>query len=116
MTFENWYQTEIVQLIRQKQADYVLALKKNHPTLHQEVKNWFEQARASNFEGIKVSHDRRVEKGHHRTEKRCCWAVPLSEFGGLYQQRQWSGLQTIVMMERTRHLRVSARKFRHQMG
>ena len=30
--------------------------------------------------------------------------MPLSEFGGLYKQGQWSGLQTIVMVERTRHL------------
>ncbi len=97
-------QTEIVPLIGAKKADYILALKSNHPTLHQEVKNWFVRARASNFEGIKVSHDRRVEKGHHRTEKLLVWAVPLSEFGGLYQQEQWSGLQTIVMVERTRHL------------
>ncbi len=97
-------QTEIVRLIRQKKADYVLALKTNHPTLHAQVKKWFELAFANNFEGITVSTARRVEKGHHRTEKRCCWAVPLSEFGGLYKQEQWSGLQTIVMVERTRHL------------
>lgn len=97
-------QTEIVRLIRAQKADYVLALKTNHPTLHQEVKNWFDKARTSNFEGLTVSHDRRIEKGHHRTEKRLVWAVPLSEFGGLYKQGQWSGLQTIVMVERTRHL------------
>ncbi len=98
-------QTEIVRLICAKKADYVLALKTNHPTLHQEVKNWFDTARASNFEGIKFSHDRRVEKGHHRTEKRLVWAVPLSEFGGQDKQEQWSGLQTIVMIERTRSSR-----------
>ena len=97
-------QTEIVRLIRQKQAHYVLALKKNHPTLHQEVKNWFNSALANKFEGINVSHDRRVEKGHHRTEKRLVWAVAVSELTDLYQQGQWSGLQTIVMVERTRHL------------
>lgn len=97
-------QTEIVRLIRQKQADYVLALKKNHPTLHQEVKNWFESALANNFEGINVSDDRRVEKGHHRTEKRLVWAVTVSELGGLYQQAQWLGIKSIVMVERTRHL------------
>jgi predicted transposase YbfD/YdcC len=97
-------QTEMVRLIRAKKADYVLALKTNHPTLHQEVKNWFDKAIANNFEGINISHDRRVEKGHHRTEKRRVWAVPLSELGGLYKQEQWSGLQTIVMVERTRHL------------
>ncbi len=97
-------QTEIVRLIRDKKADYVLALKTNHPTQKAQVKNWFDKAIADNFEGIKFSHDRRVEKGHHRTEKRLVWAVPLSEFGGLYKQEQWSGLQTIVMIERTRHL------------
>jgi predicted transposase YbfD/YdcC len=32
-------QTEIVRLIRQKKADYVLALKSNHPTLYNQVKN-----------------------------------------------------------------------------
>ena len=97
-------QTEIVRLIRAKKADYVLALKSNHPTLHSEVKNWFETAVASAFEGIEVSIERRVEKGHHRTEKRIVRAVPLSQFGGLYQQEQWLGLQSIVMVERTRHL------------
>ena len=32
------------------------------------------------------------------------WAVPLSEFSGLYKQEQWLGLESIVMVERTRHL------------
>jgi predicted transposase YbfD/YdcC len=97
-------QTEIVRLIRQKKADYVLTLKSNHPTLHSQVKTWFDRARGKNFEGIRVSYDRRLEKGHHRREKRLVWAVPLAEFGGLYKQEQWLGLQSIVMVERTRHL------------
>jgi predicted transposase YbfD/YdcC len=97
-------QTEIVRLIRAKQADYVLALKTNHPTLYSQVKNWWDTAIANNFQGITVSTERRVEKGHHRTEKRLVRAVPLSELGGLYQQEQWLGLQTIVMVQRTRHL------------
>ncbi len=57
-------QTEIVRLIREKKADYVLALIPNHPTLHAQVKNWFDKARADNFEGITVDHDRRLEKAH----------------------------------------------------
>ena len=97
-------QTEIVRLICAKKADYVLALKTNHPTLYQEVKNWWDTARINDFQGIIVSTDRRVEKAHHRREKRVVRAVPLSEFGGLYKQEQWLGLQTIVMVERTRHL------------
>ena len=54
--------------------------------------------------GINVSYNQQIEKGHHRTEKRYVWAVPLEAFGGLYQQNQWSGLPTIVIIERIRHL------------
>lgn len=97
-------QTDIVEQIRHKQADYVLALKGNHPTLYAQVKNWFEMAQTHHFEGIQVSYDQRLEKGHHRLEKRQVWAVPLEAFGGLYQQEQWLGLKTIVMVERVRHL------------
>ncbi len=81
-----------------------MTLKSNHPTVYSQVKTWFDAAKSKNFEGINVSHERRIEKGHHRREKRLVWAVPLSEFGGLYKQEQWLGLQSIVMIERTRHL------------
>jgi predicted transposase YbfD/YdcC len=97
-------QTEIVKQIRHKKADYIVSLKANHPTLHSQVKEWFDTRRANNFEGINVSYNQQIEKGHHRTEKRYVWAVPLEAFGGLYQQDQWSGLQTIVIIERIRHL------------
>ncbi len=39
--------SEIVRLIRDKKADYVLAIKTNHPTLHAQVKNWFDKAQAA---------------------------------------------------------------------
>lgn len=42
-------QTEIVERIVAKQADYVLCLKANHPTLYNQVKDWFEVAQANNF-------------------------------------------------------------------
>jgi predicted transposase YbfD/YdcC len=34
-------QTEIIRLIHQKNANYVVTLKSNHPTLYNQVKNWF---------------------------------------------------------------------------
>lgn len=97
-------QTEIVRQICEKNADYVVALKSNHPTLYNQVKNWFESARTSQFEGIKFSEDFRQEKGHHRNESRKVWAFPVSELGGLYKQEQWKDLKTIVIVERYRHL------------
>lgn len=97
-------QKEIVRKIQAKKADYVLALKGNHPTLYSQVKDWFTTAKNNNFQGFEVSYDQRIEKGHHRREKRCCWAVPVEAFAGLYQQQQWSGLKSIVILERIRHL------------
>jgi hypothetical protein len=42
-------------------ADYVLALKANHPKLHGQVKDWFEQQLSQGFEGIIHSYDQRVD-------------------------------------------------------
>lgn len=45
-------QTEIAHRIQAQGADYILALKANHPTLYQEVEQWFKTAQGFNFEGI----------------------------------------------------------------
>ena len=97
-------QTEIAHRIQAQGADYVLALKANHPTLHAQVKQWFETSEANDFQGIEYSYDVRVESGPHRREKRQVTAVALNQMGDLYKQAQWSGLQTIVRVVRTRHL------------
>ncbi len=97
-------QHEIAHRIRTLGADYVLALKANHPTLFTQVRQWFETAQTNNFEGIEYSYDLRLEAGHHRREKRQVWAVSIDQMGDLYKQAQWSGLQTIVKVVRTRHL------------
>lgn len=97
-------QTKIVQQIQAKKADYIVALKANHPTLFSQVKQWFQDKRASRFAQIEHDYYTLIEKGHHRIEKRYVWAIPLAAFGGLYQQQQWSGLKTIVIVERIRHL------------
>ena len=68
------------------------------------MKAWFEGAQLRGFEGIEHSHDYRVEAGHHRREMRTVWAVPVAPMGRLYEQQQWVGLQTVVMVVRIRHL------------
>jgi len=81
-------QTAIAAQIQQANADYILALKANHPTLYQQVKDWFEQAEAQDFAGM-GELDERVETGHHRIEKRSCWSVPMSQLPPLYKQADW---------------------------
>ncbi|MCC5664235.1 ISAs1 family transposase [Nostoc sp. CHAB 5784] len=97
-------QTEIAKKIIGKKADYVLALKANHPTLYSQVTEWFETALADNFHLIDVSDDKRIEKAHHRREIREVWTVPVTAIGELYQPKLWAGLQTLVMVVRVRHL------------
>jgi len=97
-------QTAIAFQIFNAKADYILALKANHPTLHFQVKDWFEQHLQSGFSGITHSYDERVEKAHHRTEKRQIWCVPTSELPPLHHLDDWVGLKCIIMVVRVRHL------------
>ena len=88
--------------IQQAQADYILSLKANHPTLFQEIVTWFQTARATDT--LPMPSEHKTEAGHHRIELRSCWAISLDQLPPLYQSESWVGLQTIVIVERTRHL------------
>ena len=97
-------QTEIAAQIVTQRGDYILCLKDNHPTLHQQVKGIFEQGLKTDFEGLEVESDQRVEAGHGRREIRKLWVLSVSQLGGLYKQEQWAGLQSVVMVYRRRRL------------
>jgi len=97
-------QVEIARQIQAQGGDYLLCLKANHPTLHGQVKAWFEQAHATQFEGLEHSYHQRVEAAHHRREHRQVWVVPVSAMGELHQINQWVGIQSIVMVKRVRQL------------
>ena len=91
----------IAQKIIAASSDYILSLKDNHPTLHQQVKNWFETAQSLGFKNVDVSMSQRVEKGHHRIENRKVYTVPVSQLPALHEQHQWAGLRTVVMVVRS---------------
>ena len=97
-------QTEIAKQIVSKEADYILSLKANHPTLYTQVETWFETAQSQGFKGIEHSYDRRVEAGHNRQENRQIWVVPVAAISDLYQPTPWAGLQSLVMVVRVRQL------------
>ena len=48
-------QTAIAEQIQDNGGDYILALKGNHSSLHDEVENFFQQAEAVEFDGIEHS-------------------------------------------------------------
>ncbi|MBW4456002.1 MAG: ISAs1 family transposase [Nostoc indistinguendum CM1-VF10] len=94
-------QKSIVKKFIEADADYILSLKDNHPTLHQQVKNWFETSLSLGFQGIDVNISQRVEKGHHRIENRKVYAVPISQIPALDEQEDWIGFKTVVMVVRS---------------
>ena len=95
-------QKSLAAQIQQAQADYILCLKANHPTLFQQVEDFFKTARAEG--NLPMPSEHTTEAGHHRTEIRKVWTLSLDQLPPLYQAEEWVGLQTIVIVERTRYL------------
>src|SRR5687768_4593725 len=91
-------QKDIAAQVVAKEADYVLALKDNHPTLLDQVSEYFrEQLDTDNAAGQMRCH-REVETGHGRTETRATFVAPATKemVGG----GAWVGLATVVMVIR----------------
>ena len=96
-------QKDIAQAVIDQQADYVFALKANHPQLHQDVVDWFGWARAHDFRDVSHSFHQTVNKTHGRIEIRRCWAIadPLA-LESLAHYQAWAGLRSVVMVQRER--------------
>lgn len=98
-------QETTAEAIIEKEADYILAVKGNQTTLLAEIQDLFAYAHRTHFKD--VSHDicQTIEKGHGRIEKRCCWTINEPDFlAYLRQFADWSGLHTIVQIQRERRV------------
>lgn len=97
-------QRSIAKQIVEQGGDYILALKGNQGTLHQQVKAFFQRAEETQWSGIEVSYRDTTEAGHHRVEHRQVWAVPITQVPDFPQTHKWRGLTTLVMVKRERRL------------
>jgi predicted transposase YbfD/YdcC len=98
-------QKDIAQTIIDREADYVFALKGNHPQLHQEVIEWFEWAKARQFRDLEHTFCQKVSKGHGRRETRQCYALSdPAAFEALAYYDGWAGLRSIAVVYRERRL------------
>jgi predicted transposase YbfD/YdcC len=92
-------QKKIAKKIKQKKADYVLALKGNHSTLHNDISLFLSsEAEKSNSTKI-VDRYEDFDKGHGRIEHRICYVSDQLDW--LEQREQWVGLRTIAMIKST---------------
>jgi predicted transposase YbfD/YdcC len=98
-------QTEVAQAICDAGADYVLALKGNHPTMYEDVVTTFNEGVATQFTQISHQALETVEKGHGRIETRRYFLVddPLY-IQYLESYERWPNLHSIGMVEATRDI------------
>lgn len=88
-------QVGIVKKIRQKRADYVLALKGNQGSLHEEVRIYFEDIDLRS----QCAYAKTAEKARGGIEKREYWQT--EDIGWLTRKKEWAGLKSIAMTRTT---------------
>lgn len=98
-------QTRIAQRILDKEADYLLALKENHPLLYEDVALLFDDLADSHYRAYAYDHDRQVDKDHGRIEVRQVWVINDSSLiGALRTTDQWPQLTSLVKVQSERYL------------
>lgn len=89
-------QKEIVSRIAEKEADYVIAVKKNQPTLYENIKDTFSQA-ITNPAEFELSSYKTEEFGHGREEIRKYWM--LTNVNELVDpEGKWKNLASVGMV------------------
>jgi predicted transposase YbfD/YdcC len=89
-------QRAIASVIREKKADYVLALKGNQGHLYDDVRSFFEACLSKEFAGVDHSFHETHDEGHGRKEHRRYYVVevPLD----IRNVSLWRDLRTIAMV------------------
>ena len=100
-------QTNIAGLIIENEADYVLALKGNQGTLHQDVQDLFAYAHEIDFKDVAHDYHQTVEKNHGRLEVRHYWTISEPEFiTFLDPNGKWAALHSIGLVQAHRTIGV----------
>jgi len=101
-------QTAIARQIIEQQADYVLALKDNQPTLHEFVRLAFvdaDDAVGTTLPLADLPAHTTVEKDHGRIERRRCRAIGEHVYLDFIDpQHAWPNLKSVVCIESTRRI------------
>ena len=94
-------QSKIVEKIIKKEADYVIALKKNQGNLYSEVEQLFKEAIAGRFEGVKSSSHSTRELNRGREEIRNYLIMSDIELL-INSSKKWINLESIGLVESVR--------------
>lgn len=94
----NTQKDTVKKIVKEKKADYVVALKENHPTMYDEVKEYFENEEKNNFENEKIESYRTIEKGHGRIEERIYYYS--TDINWMDARKDWEKMNGIGMVIR----------------
>jgi predicted transposase YbfD/YdcC len=94
-------QKSIVDLIIEKNANYVISLKGNQGRLHKAIKRFFQRHKKQDYQnmGYEFNHHKDVDSGHGRIEVRNI--TVLNQVRWLESADMWAGLASIAMVEST---------------
>lgn len=92
-------QANVAQAIRDRGANYVLAVKDNQPTLADSMRDFFGQFKAAPDRTPHAMAET-VEKDHGRVETRRCYA--FDQLACLHKPEQWPDLKSFAVIESER--------------
>jgi len=95
-------QKETARQIRAQEAEYVLALKENHPTLQEQVADFLEAAQQGRTLNYEIDQHRTVDGEHGRIETR--QYVQVDAPPHLHEYEPWPDLRRVGMVEATREI------------
>lgn len=95
-------QRAIAKKIKDKKANYIIALKGNQGALHEDVKLFADEQKANGFEDATVSRHETLDGEHGRIEMRRYTA--FHDIGWLKERHDWPGLEGVVMVESRREI------------
>jgi predicted transposase YbfD/YdcC len=96
-------QTETIETVVEKEADYVVPVKENQPRLLETLQGLFDDPAEMRWVGC--DYHRTEEQGHGRREIRECWSTSDAEYlNYIGTLAAWRGLQSIAMIQAERQL------------
>lgn len=95
-------QAKIAKKIRDRGGHYLLAVKDNQKSLHDDLKLLFDEAIQRDFDGMGYDFHQSVDGDHGRVETRRVWVT--RDIDWLRERGEWEELRSVVCVEATRVL------------
>lgn len=94
----NTQKDTVKKIVKGNKADYVVALKENHPVLYGEVREYFMNEEENSFKSDNIERHRTMEKGHGRVEERIYYYS--TDIQWMDAKKDWEKMSGIGMVVR----------------